>query len=101
MTEKTYCMVNKETNIVDNTCVWDGDITKWTPPDTHLLLEQETTPSKIWVEPAPYTEYVLELSVGHGGVGFTWDGETLITNDPKPQKSIPVVQPISSGAQTL
>ena len=35
-----YALINKETNIVDNTIVWDGSDC-WTPPSTHLAVNIE------------------------------------------------------------
>lgn len=30
-----YALINKETNVVDNICAWDGNTQTWTPPSTH------------------------------------------------------------------
>jgi len=37
-----YALINKQTNIVDNTVVWDGTDC-WTPPDTHTAVNIENT----------------------------------------------------------
>ena len=74
MTIQNYCMVNTETNICDNICVWDGNPDTWTPPSNYLMLVQATTLTKIWVLNVENTEYVLIDSVGDADIGFTWNG---------------------------
>jgi hypothetical protein len=80
---QNYCMVNSVTNVCDNVCVWDGNPQTWTPPANYLMLVQETTPAKIWQLVG--NAYELVISVGYGGIGFTWDGTYLTTNQPQPQ----------------
>ena len=94
--DQNYCMVNTETNICDNVCVWDGNPQTWTPPANYLMLVQETTPAKVW----QLTDSVYELVVvmGVGGIGFTWDGTYLITNEPQPAAP---EQPMTSGLTDL
>ena len=81
-------MVNSD-NICDNICVWDGDPNTWTPPENYLMLVQATTPTKVWVLNEAKTEYVLTDSIGDGGIGFTWDGTYLTTNEPQPSPPPP------------
>ena len=87
-------MVNPS-NVVDNICVWDGDVNTWTPPADSIQLVQSTTPAMVWVgtrvenlpatiPPTYTTTYNLEEVVGAGDIGFTWDGTVLTTNQPKP-----------------
>ena len=79
-------MVNKETNICDNVCVWDGNPETWTPPANYLMLVQDTTPAKNWALNESVTPPIYELKVtGVGSIGYTWDGTYLITNQPQPQ----------------
>ena len=94
--DQNYCMVNTETNVCDNVCVWDGNPQTWTPPANYLMLVQETTPAKVW----QLTDSVYELVVvmGLGSIGFTWDGTYLITNEPQPT---PPEQPMTSGLTDL
>jgi len=96
MSNQNYCMVNTETNVCDNICVWDGDTSTWTPPPGQLMLVQATTPAKVWNWTG--TEWVLQDELGAGGVGFTWDGTYLTTSDPMPP---PPIQSAVNGAQTL
>ena len=85
----SYLLVNKETNIVDNAVEWDGDTSKWLPPDIDLTLNQSTTESIDWVWDAQISEWVAaEITIGNGGIGDTWNGETLI----KPKPSEPPVE---------
>lgn len=80
--EQNYCMVNIETNVCDNVCVWDGNTETWTPPPNYLMLVDEETPAKVWrLTPDGYE---LQIENGAGGIGFTWDGTYLITNQSKP-----------------
>ena len=86
-----------EQNIVNNIVVWNGDTTQWTPPQGSIALIQATTPVMVW-EPVfvdeQITDIVLAEVVGIGAIGFTWDGNVLTTNQPKP--TIPT-QPTSDG----
>lgn len=88
MSNQNYCMVNKETNICDNVCIWDGNFDTWTPPDNYLMLLQENTPAKNWQW--NQDQNIWELTIfDFGGIGYTWDGTFLVTNEPKPA---PIVQ---------
>jgi hypothetical protein len=87
MTTQNYLLIN--TSITPETCdnvvVWDGDTNTWSPPEGHIALLQETTPSKDWSWDATSNTWVLAESIGGGQIGYTWDGVTLTTNDPQPQ----------------
>jgi hypothetical protein len=78
---KNYLII--EDNIVTNVCLWDGDVNKWTPPNNAIVLEQETTPSRIWS--LVNSEYELLDTVGDGAIGFTYDGTRCITHEEKPE----------------
>ena len=100
MTVQDYCMINEQTNVCDNICIWDGNPNTWTPPANYLMLVQAMVPAKIWQLDKTILEYVLVVVVGAGEIGFTWDGTYLTTNEPQP--TVPVDnQPLSEGAQTL
>jgi len=99
MTAQNYCVVDEQTGVCDNIVLWDGDTQTWTPPPQHLALVQATTPAKIWELNQDNTEYVLTVVDGVGDIGFTWDGEFLVTNEEKPPAPAP--QPVVTGAQTL
>jgi len=83
MTTQNYCMVNEITNVCDNICMWDGDTNTWKPPTGYLMLVQATTLAKNWVWDVADQAWVLSVE-GVGQIGFTWDGEYLITNEPEP-----------------
>lgn len=80
---QNYCMVNKQTNVCTNVCVWDGNTETWTPPPNYLMLAQTTTPAKVWV--LVDDVYELQEQMGVGGIGFIWDGTYLITNETQPE----------------
>ena len=76
-----------ESNVVTNIVVWDGDTTKWTPPQGSIALVQATTPAMVWeatIVDKKITDWVLTEVVGVGGIGFTWNGTVCTTNQPKP-----------------
>ena len=81
---QNYLIINQETNIVENTCVWDGNTQTWSPPANSLVLVQATTPAVVWVWNEELNDTELQEQLGQGGVGFTWDGTKCITNQPKP-----------------
>jgi hypothetical protein len=81
---QNYLIINQETNIVENTCVWDGNTQTWNPPANSLVLVQATTLAVVWVWNEELNDTELQEQLGQGGVGFTWDGTKCITNQPKP-----------------
>lgn len=99
MSVQTYLMINASLNVVENTCVWDGDTNTWQPPANTLMLVQATTPAFLWELNADKTDYVLTEQIGCADIGFTWDGTACITNQPKP--NLPPPQPVTEGLQTI
>ena len=71
-----------EQNIVINSVIWNGNTAQWTPPQGSIALVQTTTPAMIWQ--LVDSNWVLSKVLGAGGIGFTWDGSVLTTNQPKP-----------------
>lgn len=91
-----------EQNVVTNNVVWDGDTTKWSPPQGSIALVQATTPAMVWFWDANIKDYVLQEEIGQGDIGFTWDGTVLTTNEPKPEPPKPAEdQPAADGLQTI
>lgn len=95
MTNQNYCMVNDQTKVCENVVLWDGNPDTWMPPAGYLMLVQSTTPTKVWGMDADKTWVLVEV-IGDGQIGFTWDGQFLITNEPEPAP-----QPTTTGAQVL
>ena len=93
-------MVNLE-NVVDNICVWDGDINTWQPPQGYTMLVQATTPAMIWKLNTDKTNYVLTEEMGMTDIGFTWNGTVCTTNESKPQTNTLATQPVTEGTQTI
>ncbi len=91
-------MVNEATNVCENVCVWDGNPDTWTPPAGYLMLVQTDTMALVWTWDAAILDWVLTQAPGQGQIGFLWNGTELVTNETKPE---PIVQPETSGAQTL
>jgi hypothetical protein len=77
-------MVNQN-NVVDNTIDWDGNTDTWQPPLNYLLLVQATTPAMVWAANQDNTGAILKEVIGAGGIGFTWNGSVLTTNQPEPK----------------
>lgn len=96
MTTQNYILLNQATNIVENVIVADES---YMPPPGYLTLP-DTTPAMVWVpvvQKNPQTQkpetvdYVLSEQIGAGGIGFTWNGSVLTTNEPKPQPPYPPI----------
>lgn len=86
MTTENYLMINPA-NVVENVCLWDGDVNTWTPPAGYTMEVQATTPAMVWypvVTDGLITDYSLVEELGIGNIGFTWDGTKVTTPDPKP-----------------
>lgn len=92
MSDKNYLMIDNTTNIVENVVVWDGNTDNWNPGNNYTMLVQSTTNAKIWSVNMNLTpiDYELTIVAGHGQIGFTWDGTSLTTNEPKPIYTAPV-----------
>jgi hypothetical protein len=92
-----------EQNVVTNVVVWDGDTTKWTPPQGSIALVQATTPAMVWqpvLTDKKITDYVLTEQIGQAQIAFTWDGTNCITNEPKPVIPSISTQPTTTGTVT-
>jgi hypothetical protein len=86
MTTQNYLEV--QDNVVTNCVLWDGNTQTWTPPSDATMLIQSTTPAVIWnavIVDNKTTDWVLSETLGAGGIGFTWDGSVLTTDQPKPE----------------
>lgn len=73
-----------QNNVVTNIVLWDGDTSKWTPPQGSIALIQTTTTASVWRINEAQTDFELVDVLGAGDIGFTWDGTILTTNQPKP-----------------
>ena len=101
MTTQNYLMVNPS-NVVDNICVWDGDVNTWTPPQGYTMLVLDTTPAMVWGLLSGATDYTLVEEIGVTDIGFTWDGSVCTTNQPQPQPPKPATdQAVVTGLQTI
>lgn len=83
MTVQKYLLIDVVANVCDNLILWDGDTNTWQPPENHIALLEATTPAYVW-EKDGSGNWVLTEHVGYGGIGFTWDGTALTTNQPQP-----------------
>ena len=79
-----------DNNLCVNIIVWDGDTSKWKPPVNTIVLNASTTPVFQWGLDDQLNDWVYIESYLTGSVGFTWDGNHLVTNKPKPPP-LPVV----------
>ena len=69
--------------------------------DADLLLDLETTPSINWSWNKDKEEWELIRSEGNGGqIGFSWNGSECVTTEPMPLPIV-IVQPVTTGSQTL
>jgi len=100
MITQSYLII--ESNVVINNVIWDGNPETWQPPIGSIQIAGATTPAMVW-QPICVdriiTDWELVEQIGAGGIGFTWDGSVLTTNEPKP--SIMGAQPIASGVQEI
>ena len=94
MTIQSYLQI--ENNIVTNNVMWDGDVNTWQPPSDATMLVTATTPALVWKWNfiSNPQEWELISVLGGGEVEFTWDGNILTTNVPKPD---PIVPPVVNG----
>lgn len=91
MTVQNYLMINESTNLVENVCLWDGDVTKWQPPTGYFVLEQATTLAVVWTWDSEVGDWTLTQELGVAQHGFKWNGIACVTEDPKP------IPPLNNG----
>lgn len=96
MTTQNYFVI--ENGVITNSCVWDGNVESWTPPQGSVLIVNQEMPIKTWLLNDSKTEYVLTETIGFADIGFSYDGSIATTNQPKPELEI---QPVVNGATTL
>lgn len=79
---QNYYLIDNNTNVCVQIVVWDGNENIWQPPENTIALPSDTTKVKDWFRGGTKEQPVTELQVVdyEGAVGFTWDGEYLITN---------------------
>lgn len=76
-------IINKDTNLVENTSVDDRPINEIIMPDPYFVIDLETTMAVIYSKNKETGEITSVEIVGQGGIGFTWDGTKLIGLQPK------------------
>ena len=83
MTTKNSILINTQNNICENIIVIT-EPSDWTVPDGFILLDHDTTQSKIWKFDKSANDFIMVVQTGAGDIGDSWDGTYLITNQPKP-----------------
>lgn len=99
MTVENYLMINESTNVVENVCLWDGNLNTWQPPTGYLMLVQANTMALIWAWDKEIPDWILTQQIGQAQIGFTWNGAECVTDVPKPAPL--QAQPSSEGTQTV
>ena len=82
--EKTYLMINKLTNIVENIVIWTGNTDEWSPPSMFITRPQEEVMAQVWQWNGESKEWNSADILGMGGIGDIWNGERLNRNKPEP-----------------
>lgn len=75
-------IINKDTNLVENTSVDDRPISEITLPDPYFVINLETTIAVVYSRDPNTKEIISEEIIGQGGIGFTLDGEKLVGPQP-------------------
>jgi hypothetical protein len=92
MTTQNYLMV--EANVVTNIVLWDGNTESWNPPQDAIMLVQENTPVIDWVWNVSLQDYELvEIPNEVASIGYTYNGNDCVTNEPKPFPPEPIPEP--------
>ncbi len=77
MTMASLAMINGSTNLCENVVLDDRPIDEIPIPAPYFLLDVATTPTLIWRTDTTGTLVQL-ASMGDGGIGYAWNGTTLI-----------------------
>ena len=93
MTTQSYLII--ESGVVTNIVMWDGNTETWVPPANSIQIVKDTVTTKLW---EPFTQTVDGKTVidwhlievpAVAEVGYTWDGQYITTNEPKPTLPTP------------
>jgi hypothetical protein len=98
MTVENYLMINKQTNLVDNLVMWDGNVNSWNPPSEYLMLPVATTMAYDWFWSDVLQDWELQENMGGANIGDTWNGSACITSATK-ESNTPY--PTTTGIQDL
>lgn len=105
MTIQQYALVDKETNIISGTVMWDGDVSTWAPPETQYAVVEADYQYMVWKYDLDLQEWVLAADDPFNPgdeVGAMFDGNAFITTEPKPQPLPPANdQPTNTGTVTI
>jgi len=84
---KNYLMVNKNTNLVENVVLWDGNLQTWNPGDDFLLMKAEDhlCTAWFWVD----GELQSQQALGIAGIGDSWDGTAFSKQQPPKPEPLP------------
>ena len=75
-----YAMINNSTNIVDNVCNWDGELTTWVPPEGYTMVK---------------------LTDEQSTVGIWWTYANGVFTEPVYEEPVVETPPTVQGAETL
>lgn len=106
MSIEQYVMISKATNVVESSCMWDGDTQSWTPPEEYIMLPLSQFSLLVWVPNVGNTDWVLgPMQDPPAGleIGFLYDGtNNLTTPNAKPvNPPKDMAQPTTAGLQTI
>ena len=82
-----YALVNKQTKRVENFVEWDGNLSTWSPPETHEAVFTDDKPTIDWVWNEELGDYEQVETVGNVRNDELWDGEKFIEVE-KPEPPI-------------
>ena len=100
MTTQNYLVI--QDNVVTNIVLWDGNTDSWNPPSNATMLIQATTPVLDWLWNEILMDYELVEIVGElANIGYTYNGNDCVTNEPKPLPPPDTTQPTTEGTQEL
>ncbi len=90
MTVQNYLLINTSVDpaICENICVWDGNKETWNPGENYIALPQDSTIALDWSWNTNTNTWIMTDAVGQGQIGYTWNGEKLVTNFPYPSSNV-------------
>lgn len=87
MTVQNYFLINTSTEpkVCENIISWDPENSSWKPELGYVMIPVDTVIAIDWIWNQQSKSWTLGDVAGSASIGYTWNGEKLVTNRPMPE----------------